>query len=151
MVARAEDRADAIREDPVQRLGRDERLEVGRDGIGDLCPRARGVLFDEDDDPSSWSVRQQGLRSLSRGIGLWIVGVLGVDGKRHPGDLGDPIADEGDVPDGAGVEEPRHVVDDLLGRRFGRRWRVGGTEGCRAHEKPRRDERGEPEAGDCVA
>ena len=109
------------------------------------------MLFDEDDDPISGIVREQGLRSLPRGIGPRIVRVLGVDDKRHPGDLGDPIADERDGPDGAGVEEPRRVVDDLLGRRFRRRWRVGGTDGRRARDEPRRDERGEPDPGDCVA
>ena len=76
--------------------------------------------------------------------------MLGVDDEPAAGQLRDSIADERDGPDGAGVEEPRRVVDDLLSRRFGRGWRVRGTEGCRDRDEPRRDERGEPDPGDCV-
>ena len=73
--------------------------------------------------------------------------MLCVDDEPAAGQLGDVIANERDGPDGAGVEQPCRVVDDLLGLRFRR---VGGTEGGRDREEPCRYERGEPDSGDGV-
>ena len=77
--------------------------------------------------------------------------MLRVDDERLPVSSAIRSPTSVDGPDGAGVEQAGGVVDDLLGRRFRRGWRIGGAEGGGDRDEPRSDERDEPEREDCVA